>query len=431
MTTPLGHPLTLPCGLVLPNRIAKAALSEFMADSGGTPLEHMIALYRRWGEGGAGLIITGNVMVDPRYIEAPGNVVLNGKLSTLGRSRLQAIAEAGKSSGSAVLMQLSHAGALASKQGCERPVAPSLRRRGKPGTGAFKSAPCRALTKDEITSIVAQFVAAADMASDTGFDGVQIQCGHGHLISQFLSPRLNRRTDDWGGSLHNRARLMLEIIDEVRARLPDNFAISVKLNASDFMEDGFSFDDCLGVVEWLNGAGVDLIEISGGSRVQPQMFGLMQPDFYGADGRLASGYNETGAYFGGFSKAVKAVALMPVLVTGGVRRRMDAERIISHGVADMVGFGRPMCLDDKLSEKLLSGDVDVIDDVKPEGFVSGGRFGFDSRYGFIREVHFEGLIAWHSVQMAGLSEGLKSDASVGLLSALRSFRKSLRATRQR
>ncbi|HBJ92408.1 MAG TPA: hypothetical protein DDZ43_05990 [Hyphomonadaceae bacterium] len=110
---------------------------------------------------------------------------------------------------------------------------------------------------------------------------------------------------------------------------------------------------------------------------------------------------------------------------------MDAERIISHGVADMVGFGRPMCLDGKLPEKLLSGDVDVIDDVMPEGFVSGGRFGFDSRYGFIRDVYFEALIAWHSMQMAGLSEGLKSDAVVGLLSALRSFRKSLRATRQR
>ncbi len=431
MTTPLGHALTLPCGLVLPNRIAKAALSEFMADSDGVPSDNMITLYRRWGEGGAGLLITGNVMVDPHYIEAPGNVILNGKPSKVARSRLRAIAEAGKSSGSAVLMQLSHAGALASKQVCGRPVAPSLRRRGTRGTGAFKSAPCRALTTDEIKSIVAQFVAAAENAADAGFDGVQIQCGHGHLISQFLSPRLNRRTDDWGGSLHNRARLMLEIIDEVRAKLSGNFAISVKLNAIDFMEDGFSFDDCLGTVEWLNGADIDLIEISGGSRVQPQMFGLMQPDCYQADGRLLSGYNETGAYFGGFSKAVKTVARMPILVTGGVRKRQDAERIILHDVADMVGFGRPMCLDNKLPEKLLFGDVDLIDDIVPEGLVSGAHLGFDSSFGFIRDIHFEALIAWHSVQMARLSNGLTSDVSVGLLSALRAFRKALRATRQR
>ncbi|WP_022695570.1 oxidoreductase [Ponticaulis koreensis] len=431
MTTPLGHALTLPCGLVLPNRIAKAALSEFMADSEGVPSEHMIALYRRWGEGGAGLIITGNVMVDPRYIEAPGNVILNGKLSKVARTQLQAIAEAGKSSGSAVLMQLSHAGALASKQACERPVAPSLRRRGTPGTGAFSSAPCRALTQEEIESIVAQFVAASKMASDAGFDGVQIQSGHGHLISQFLSPGLNRRTDDWGGSLHNRARLMLEIVDEVRARLPGNFAISIKLNASDFIEDGFRFDDCLGVVEWLNSAEIDLIEISGGSRVQPKMFGLIQPDCYEADGRLASGYNGTGAYFGSFSKAVKTVARMPVLVTGGVRSRKDAEQVILHEVADIVGFGRPMCLDEKLPEKLLFGEVDVIDDIMPEGLVPGGHLGFDSSFGFFRDVHFEALIAWHSMQMARLCNGSKMDAPVKLLSALRAFRKSLRATRQR
>ena len=385
----------------------------------------------RWGEGGAGLIITGNVMVDPRYIEAPGNVIWNGKPSNVVRSRLRAIAEAGRSSGSAVLMQLSHAGALASKQVCGRPVAPSLRCRGTRGTGAFESAPCRALTTDEIKSIVVQFVAAAEMAADAGFDGVQIQCGHGHLVSQFLSPRRNRRTDDWGGSLHNRARLMLEIIDEVRARLPGNFAISVKLNASDFIEDGFSFDDCLSVVEWLNGVDIDLIEISGGSRVQPQMFGLMQPDCYEADGRLLSGYNESGSYFGGFSKAVKAVARMPVLVTGGIRKRKHAEQIIWHDVADLVGFGRPMCLDDKLPEKLLSGDVEVIDDVMPEGLVSGGHLSFDSSFGFIRDIHFEALIAWHSIQMARLSNGSAGDVSVGLLSALRAFRKSLRATRQR
>ncbi len=431
MTTPLGHALTLPCGLVLPNRIAKASLSEFMADSDGVPSEHMIALYRRWGEGGAGLIITGNVMVDPRYIEAAGNVILNGKLSKLARTQLQAIADAGKSSGSAVLMQLSHPGALASKQVCGRPVAPSLRRRGTRGTGAFKSAPCRALTQEEIKSIIAQFFAAAKMASDSGFDGVQIQCGHGHLISQFLSPRMNKRTDDWGGSLHYRARLVLEIVGEVRAQLPGNFAISVKLNASDFIEDGFSFDDCLGVVEWLNSADIDLIEISGGSRVQPQMFGLIQPDFYGTDGRLASGYNETGSYFGGFSKAVKAVARVPVLVTGGVRKRKDAEQIILHEVADMVGFGRPLCLDNKLPEKLLSEEVDAIDDIMPEELVSGGHLGFDSSFGFIRDVYFEALIAWHSVQMAHLSNDLKRDASVGLLSGLRAFRKSLTATRQR
>lgn len=431
MTTPLGHALTLPCGLVLPNRIAKAALSEFMADSDGVPSEHMISLYRRWGEGGAGLVITGNVMVDPRYIEAPGNVILNGKPSKMARTQLQAIAEAVKSSGSAVLMQLSHAGALASKQTCERPVAPSLRRRGTRGTGAFKSSPCRVLTTDEIKSIIAQFAAAAEMASNAGFDGVQIQCGHGHLISQFLSPRLNGRTDDWGGSLHNRARLMLEIIDEVRARLPGTFAISVKLNASDFIEDGFSFDDCLSMVEWLNGADIDLIEVSGGSQVQPQMFGLMKPDCYEADGRLLSGNHETGAYFGGFSKAVKAVARMPVLVTGGVRRRKDAEQIIGHDVADIIGFGRPMCFDNKLPEKLLSGDVDVIDDIMPEGLVPGGHLSFDSSFGFIRDIHFEALIAWHAVQMARLSNGSKMDASVGLLSALRAFRKSLIAKRQR
>ena len=157
----------------------------------------------------------------------------------------------------------------------------------------------------------------------------------------------------------------------------------------------------------------------------------MQPDCYQADGRLLSGYNETGAYFGGFSKAVKTVARMPILVTGGVRKRQDAERIILHDVADMVGFGRPTCLDNKLPEKLLSGDVDLIDDIVPEGLVSGAHLGFDSSFGFIRDIHFEALIAWHSVQMARLSNGLTSDVSVGLLYALRAFRKSLRATRQR
>ncbi len=429
MTTPLGQALTLPCGLVLPNRIAKAALSEFMADADGVPSEDMVALYRQWGEGGAGLLITGNVMVDPRYPEAPGNVVLNGRGSNLFRKRLAAVAEAGKLFGAAVMMQLSHAGALASKFICDRPVAPSLKKRGASGFGALSSSPCRAMTSDEINNVIDEFVTGAEVALEAGFDGVQILSGHGHLISQFLSPMSNKRTDEWGGPLHNRARLLLKIIEGVRAKLPDSFAVSVKLNATDFVENGFEFDDCRGVVEWLNCVGIDLIEVSGGNRANPHMFGFMRSDNDAPDGRLVSGFNETGAYFGGFSKAVKSVANVPVMVTGGVRRREDAERIIMTGVADAVGFGRPMCLDTRLAYKLLSGEADAIEDYMPDGLMSGGHLGFDSKFGVVRNAYFEALIAWHVNQMSRLPDGLKGNAAVGPITATRHFRKRIASLR--
>ncbi|MGY3695319.1 2,4-dienoyl-CoA reductase-like NADH-dependent reductase (Old Yellow Enzyme family) [Bradyrhizobium sp. USDA 3240] len=250
--------LTLPNGTSVPNRIAKAAMEENMADAGHLPSAELLRLYQAWADGGAGLIITGNVMIDRRAMTGPGVVVLEDG------TPLEAFrnwARIGRARGAQIWLQLSHPGRQMMKNMGQQTWAPSAVALDLGKHSSLFAMP-KAMTEHDIDEVIARFVAAAKLAEQAGFSGVQIHAAHGYLISQFLSPLSNRRTDRWGGSLQNRARLLIETVKAVRAAVSPGFSIAVKLNSADFQRGGFDAADAKTVVEMLNELPVDLVELS-------------------------------------------------------------------------------------------------------------------------------------------------------------------------
>ena len=220
-----------------------------------------------------------------------------------------------------------------------------------PGNRFGKPSP---LTKAEIADLVERFAIASKACKDAGFTGVQIHGAHGYLISQFLSPRANLRTDEYGGSLENRARFLLEIVAAVRSAVGPSFPIGVKLNSADFQKGGFEFDDSITVVKWLEQASVDMMEISGGSYEQPRLMG--QDGIDADDGpKVAPSTAAREAYFVDFAKAMQAHVNIPLMVTGGFRTRAAMEQALEAGAADAIGLGRPMCLMTDAPKRLLEG----------------------------------------------------------------------------
>ena len=337
----LFSPLTLPCGLILPNRIAKAAMEENQAEAGQLPGLVLRNLYSAWARGGAGMVITGNVMVDPRAMTGPGGVVL--ERTTLedpdARAAFEAWAEAGTSGSGALIMQISHPGRqVYATQGTDT-VSASATKVAVPGFDKmFREA--RALSSDEIRGQIKRFAETARAAESVGFDGVQVHAAHGYLVAQFLSPLTNLRNDDWGGPLENRARFLLEIVRAVRASVSPGFCVGVKLNSADFQRGGFAEADAARVVEWLNGEGVDFIELSGGSYESAAMMGSTE------DGRMDSTAQsstiEREAYFLDFVPDIAARASMPVMVTGGVTKLATAEHVVAQDNIAMVGIARAL-----------------------------------------------------------------------------------------
>jgi 2,4-dienoyl-CoA reductase-like NADH-dependent reductase (Old Yellow Enzyme family) len=345
-TLTLASPLTLPCGAVLKNRFGKAPLTEGLADELNRATARHEELYGRWAQGGAGLVVTGNVQVDRRYLERPGNVVIDGNG---GFEELQRYAKAGTQNGTHLFMQINHPGRQTPRRVCEQPIAPSaVKLKNLPET-AF--APPRAMTADEVEDVIFRFVNVAAVAKEAGFTGVQIHAAHGYLISQFLTPLVNQRTDKWGGSLENRARLLLSIVRETRQAVGPDFPISAKLNSSDFQQGGFSNADCLQVVRWLEEAGLDLLEISGGNYEEPSMMGSKTSE--GA--AVADSTVRREAYFMDYAEQIRKVSKVPLMVTGGFRSRAAMEAALASGALDVIGLGRPMCVETDLPAKILAG----------------------------------------------------------------------------
>ncbi|MFF1264182.1 NADH:flavin oxidoreductase/NADH oxidase family protein, partial [Streptomyces sp. NPDC058321] len=269
MTSELFSPLTLRSGQVLKNRIAKAAMEENMAGDGQLPDWQLLSLYQHWATGGTGLLITGNVMVHAEALTGPAGVVLDEDAPL---EPFADWAKAAKSGGGAIWMQINHPG---------RQVASDM-----PGVvwgptdigvslGRHSSRFGRptAMTQKQINDTVARYAVTARRAEEAGFDGVEVHAAHGYLLSQFLSPLVNKRTDQWGGSLENRARMLLDIVRAVRAAVSPSFAVAVKLNSADFQRGGFDAADARQVIEMLEPLGVDLVELSGGSYESPAMTG--------------------------------------------------------------------------------------------------------------------------------------------------------------
>ncbi|KAA3639076.1 MAG: NADH:flavin oxidoreductase, partial [Bacteroidetes bacterium] len=257
-TNLLNAPFTLPCGATLKNRLVKAAMTERIGDRKNQAVKEHDHLYETWANSGAGLLITGNVIIDRTHLESACNVVFDDQTNI---DKLRSWAEAGKKHDTHIWVQISHGGRQTNMVNAFRPKAPSAVRLKKLGLfGKPKS-----MTEADIQAVIDGFVNGAVIAQKAGFTGIQIHSAHGYLLSQFLSPITNRRTDQWGGSIENRSRLLLTIIQLVRKEVGPEFAISVKLNSSDFQKGGFTEEESLEVIKKLDQAGIDLLEISGGT----------------------------------------------------------------------------------------------------------------------------------------------------------------------
>ncbi|MDB5482935.1 MAG: NADH:flavin oxidoreductase [Caulobacteraceae bacterium] len=398
MTHPLARPLELPCGALLANRLAKAAMSEGLADARNHSTPRLERLYRRWAGSGAGLLFSGNIQVDRRHLERPGNVVID---DASGRASLARLAAAGKSRGAHFWAQLSHTGRQVSSHINPAPLSPSAVEIDVIREAGFSFATPRPMTEAEIGRAIDQFAFAAGEAQAAGFTGVILHAAHGYLISQFLSPLSNRRTDRWGGSLENRSRFLLEVIAAIRAVVGPGFPIGAKLNASDFQKGGFTNAECVELVKVLNTARLDLLELSGGSLEQPKVVGIAIKD-EGEDGPRASTVARE-AYFVAFAGAVRAVAEMPVMVTGGFRTVAGMVEALENGELDVVGLGRPLIADPEAPRRLLAGEIDRLP--TPEA-----------------SLNLFHLLPWNNLQIERLADGLDPHLSLTGEAAVEAFR---------
>lgn len=370
------------------NRFAKAPTSEHLAEISGDPGRSLEALYRIWSEGGCGLIITGNVMVERRRFEAPRNPVFDSKTKIDAVRRYSAAA---KSAGNLAITQISHPGRQ-QQRGRGRSVAPSAV---KLETGGPLFGTPRSLTDAEIRELIGRFATTARISVEGGFDGVELHAAHGYLISQFLSPVVNQRSDDWGGSFDKRARFLLEIVAAVREAIGPSGIIAAKLNSADFQKGGFDNEDSIATAKLLEAAGLDLLEVSGGTYEDPQMLS-------GLPKRQSTIERE--AYFLEFAERLRGETKLPLMVSGGFRSSAAMAAAVESGATDLIGLARPLTLVPDLPKRVLAGENVRAADAEPRSNV---KF-IDAMLGS----------SWHNQQYARLAKGQPADATRGAAKTL-------------
>jgi 2,4-dienoyl-CoA reductase-like NADH-dependent reductase (Old Yellow Enzyme family) len=367
---PLFTPLTLPCGAVLKSRLIKSAMSDSLGDGTGHPTEVQMRLYERWAEGGIAASIIGEVQGFSGFAEKPGNLVLNTQSDL---EKFKRLADRGQKNGSLLWLQLGHAGALS--------YAPTSAPKG-PSALDLEGLTCDALSTDEIKGVIEQFAQTAKLAKQAGFGGVQIHAAHGFLLSQFLSPLFNNRDDDYGGTIENRMRLLLETIEAVRDVVGIDFPIAVKLNSSDQLEGGFSQDEALMVVKALDNTSTDLLDISGGT--------------YFPGAKSASDSAGKGPYFSEFAKQARQLTSKPLMLTGGFKTKEQALDAITSGTVDFVGLARAIIIAPSL----------------PNDWQNGSNFAPE----FPRFSHSPegGVTAWYTMRITDIGENKLVDADFDL-----------------
>lgn len=385
-TVTLSSPIQLSNGSIIKNRVFKSAMSEGLSDKNHNPTKGLAVLYRTWANGGVGLQVTGNVMIDRTALGEPKNVVLDSESDL---SLFKAWAEAGKENGTRIWMQLNHPGKQIPKFLCKQPVAPSAIPLGA-GIGAAFNMP-RALTEEEISDLIQKFAYSSRMAKKTGFEGVQIHCAHGYLVSQFLSPRHNQRKDSWGGSLENRMRFLVEVYRAIRKSTGKQFSIGIKMNSADFMKSGFTFEDSSKVAVTMQEEGVDLIEISGGTYESPIMTGY--------DVKESTRNRE--AYFLEYAETIAEKIKVQLVVTGGFRSGKAMEKALRSGATDMIGLARPMAIEPDFPNKLLVDSTYASSLKRP---TTG--FGLVDKFSMLD-------ITWYEFQLDRLSKGKPVDLNQG------------------
>ena len=379
----LFTPITLPNGTTIKNRFFKSAMSEGMGTRDFQPKKNIATLYKRWAEGGTGLIITGNIMVDPKGTAEPGNIVFD-KNSNM--EILKNWANQGQQHGAKVMVQLNHPGKQAPKTVSKQTVAPSAVPLGN-GLNKLFSTP-RALTTSEVEELVQKFVTSAKITKEAGFSGVQIHAAHGYLISQFLSPHDNRRTDKYGGSLENRMRFLKEIYLGMREELGKDFTIGIKINSTDFKEDGLTEEDSLKTIIELANLGLDFVEISGGTYERPAMMG-------------ATSKSTNQVFFAEYSKKLKQKIEIPVVVTGGIRSINAMNTLLNDNTTDFIGIARPLTIDPNIPNKIKQGTYTIVETTR----VSTGVKKLDKIFGSLLGI------VYYQVLMQNIAKGKEPKAT--------------------
>ena len=413
MTVTIQSELRLPCGAVLKNRLAKAAMTEGLADPMNRVTERHYRLYRRWAKNGFGLMLTGNVHGDRRQIERPGNIVIDGNG---GLEELRKLAKIGTEDGAHFWMQINHPGRQTSAAINPKPLAPSAI---SLPMAAAACGEAQEMTRAQIHDVTRRIVHVATTARECGFTGVQVHAAHGYLYSNFLSPLANQRQDEYGGSLENRARALMETLAAVRKAVGAEFPISVKLNSADFQRGGFGAEESMQVVSWLDAAGVDLLEISGGSYEQMQMVGM--GDAAATTGRKVSASTAAReAYFLDYAQKVRPLAQrMPLMITGGMRSAEVMNETVRSGACEVIGIGRPLCSQpDDCGARLLRGEIQELPAEERQMSLPRDALGPGVDDAMHKTAESFGQLGWYCLQIIRLGDGQEPDLKMGLLEAL-------------
>jgi len=373
----LEEEMILPNGSILSNRIAKSAMSENLSNKYNEPTPILIEVYKKWAQSGAGLLITGNIMIDSKAIGEPRNVVVENRKNF---EILKEWAESVKGTNTHLWAQINHPGRQAMRQinsDLKAPSAVPLKSVGR--KDATKKTPI-ALNEIQILAIIEAFGNTAIILKDAGFSGIQIHGAHGYLISQFLSPYSNVRSDKWGGSLENRARFVIEVYRKIRSKVGSSFPIGIKLNSADFQKGGFSEEESMEVVKILSKEGIDLIEISGGTYEAPAMMGKRKKSTIIRE-----------VYFMDYIEKARKITNTPLMLTGGFRTTSVMKDAIASNQLDVIGIARPFAVYPNIGNEIFN----------------------ESRVNFNTEIKKTGLkgidgamnIIWYESQIKRLGKG--------------------------
>ena len=412
----MNESFTLPRGQVIKNRFCKAAMTERIAKGDNLAHQGHANLYDRWADGDIGILLTGNVQVDRRNLEGPANVVIDQDNYKDQYDALKAWSAAGTKNNTQLWMQISHAGRQTPGEINSSPLAPSDIGLKIPGKNFGTPTP---MTEEDILDVIDRFVFTAKIARDTGFTGVQFHSAHGYLLSEFLSPDINNRTDAWGGSTENRARIHLEIIKRCRQEVGEDFPISVKLNSADFQKGGFSPDESIKVAQMLENAGVDIIEISGGTYEQPKLIGVEASINAKRSEKRKESTIAREAYFLEYAQDIRKAVSIPLMVTGGFRTREGINDALQSNVCQIVGIGRPLCADPYCIKKMISGELETLPSFEKTLSLGPSILSPSSPFTLIKVINAFASMAWFYQQIKNMAKGLMPNQEQKLFNAFR------------
>ncbi|KAF4339716.1 NADH oxidase [Fusarium beomiforme] len=352
MELTIAQPIKLKCGLTLPNRLTKAAMAERLADKDGLPGgKQCNATYSEWAKGGWGLIISGNVHVDPAHPGAPGDFTVNRSLpreKTL--AAWKSWANACSINGTQAVVQINHPGRQAPfvKSLAPSPIPLDLGKGILPWlVRSLVYGTPKEMDQADIDDVVTRFAEAAQLSVEAGFAGVEIHAAHGYLLSQFLSPLSNQRTDAYGGAPLARAKIVIDVIHAVRKAVPAGTCVGIKVNSTDHTDLGDFIIQLKAIVD----AGLDFVEVSGGS-IEDPMFST------GLHTAVKASTKAREAFFIDFANAIRSeLPEVPIMLTGGFRTRQGMEAAVKGGSCDLVGLARPSVLDPALPKKVLDTSI--------------------------------------------------------------------------